>query len=113
MNRLRIMLRWQRFNGLVLIGLVVSGCAAQTGRAPFAASVSGTDSVCSVRVAGQEVTSDQLLAIARQEAKRTRRALLAGGTAVPYRCIGGVIYTLQSAGFRQVDFGAEANSDKP
>jgi len=111
MYLLRAMLRLASFGPLA--GLLVSGCAHRAGQTPFIATVNGTGSACSVQVAGQDVTSDQLLEIARREVAKTRRAQLVGGAEVPYRCIGGVVYTLQTAGFSHVDFSTAAASNNP
>ncbi|MFD1951769.1 hypothetical protein ACFSGX_13425 [Sphingomonas arantia] len=51
---------------------------------------------------------DELLAIARPEAKPGRRAFIDSNMAeTPYRCVGGAIFALQRAGFKEVSFVAE------
>ena len=43
----------------------------------------------------------------KQLRKTWREASIVGGTDVPYRCVGGVIYIAQSAHFRKVGFVGE------
>lgn len=96
--------RFASLGSLIAIVALAAGCSRTAGDPPFTATVSGTEGACSVKVEGRQVTSDQLLEIARREAARKRRAQLLGDAEVPYRCIGGAIYTLQLAGFSAVDF---------
>lgn len=52
---------------------------------------------------GARSPPQELLATARPEAKPGRSArILLNTNDVPYRCIGGAIYSLQSAGFEEV-----------
>ena len=106
------MLRFALPGSLIAIASLAAGCA-RPADPPFTATVRGTEAACSVQVGGQDVTSDQLLEIARRQVARTRRAQLLGGTDVPYRCIGGAIYTLQLAGFSAVDFNTGPSSGAP
>ncbi|WP_242008204.1 biopolymer transporter ExbD [Sphingomonas ginsenosidivorax] len=92
---------------VALVSLLVSTSAHSSQRTlpPFRVMVRGPASSCSIEVDGRKVTTDELLAIARPEAKSGRRAHLdtdMGQT--PYRCIGRAIYTLQRAGFTKVAF---------
>ena len=71
--------------------------------------VRGPYSSCSIELDGKQMTSDELMAVAHSEAKPGRAARVETDMAdTPYRCIGGVIYTLQLAGFRKVGFVSEA-----
>jgi len=79
------------------------GCINHTAPAPFNVVVRGPASSCTIEVEGRRVTSDELLAIARLEAKRRRRAAVTTDES-PYRCIGSVVFTLQRAGFKGVGF---------
>lgn len=47
---------------------------------------------------------DELLAVARKGALRSRRARIDANEDTPYRCVGGAIFTLQMAGFNNVGF---------
>jgi hypothetical protein len=70
---------------------------------PFDVAVSGPATSCSFHVAGRAVTADELLVLARAEAREGRRARLETDVArTPFRCFGGAIYTLQRAGFRDI-----------
>lgn len=72
---------------------------------PYVVIVRGPADACSVEAAGRKLTIDELLKAARAEVRKGRRArILTDMNDTPYRCIGGVIYTLQMAGFDKVDF---------
>jgi biopolymer transport protein ExbD len=93
---------------IVSLLMSVSANSSQRQLPPFRVMVRGPASSCSIEVDGHKVTTDELLAIARPEAKSGRLAHLdtdMGQT--PYRCIGGAIYTLQRAGFTKVAFISE------
>jgi hypothetical protein len=80
---------------------------------PFSVIVRGSATSCNIEVDGRKVTMDELLAIARPEARSGRRAHVDSDmTETPYRCLGGAIYTLQMAGFKDVDFVAEPPSNR-
>jgi hypothetical protein len=84
------------------------GCAAPATVAPFNIVVRGPATSCSIEVEGRKVTTDELFEIAQPEAKSGRRAHIDSDMAqTPYRCLGGAIYTLQRAGFKDVGFIAE------
>lgn len=92
----------------VVLLIAVAGCVSGTTAKPFSVAVRGPASSCSIEVEGRKVTADELLGIGRLEAKAGRHAHIDSDMAqTPYRCIGGVIYTLQMAGFKNVGFGAE------
>jgi hypothetical protein len=85
--------------------LMLAACAGRTTPAPFHVLVRGPATAGGIEVDGRLVSLDELLAIARPQATPGRRAgITSDMTNVPYRCIGGVIYTLQTAGFREVGF---------
>lgn len=98
------------WNSLVAITLVstVAGCATRPTSAPFVIAVRGVGPDCTTTVGGRQVTADELRTIGQQESKRTQVAQIETDMAqTPYRCIGGTIYRLQEAGFRDVRFGAQ------
>lgn len=68
----------------------------------------GTDK-CTIIWNGEPLEQDALLERARSVPDKRKKAgvRIVGGETVPYRCIGGVIYTLQMAGFARVGFIAE------
>jgi len=97
-----------RHAAIVSLMMAVSAHSAHRSLPPFRVMVRGPASSCSIEVDGHKVTTDELFAIARPEAKSGRRAHLDTDMGqAPYRCIGGVIYTLQRAGFKNVGFIAE------
>ena len=89
---------------IAAFALALAGYA--TGRAapaPFDIVVRGPAASCTIEVGGRTITPQELLATARPEAKPGRSARIRLDTnEVPYRCIGGAIYSLQSAGFEEV-----------
>ena len=86
----------------------MTGCVGRAKMVPFTVVVRGPASSCFIEVDGRKVTTDELLAVARPEAKPGRSARINADMAqTPYRCIGGTIYTLQMAGFRDVGFAAQ------
>jgi hypothetical protein len=90
------------------MALAMTACAHSARPAAFDVKVRGPASSCSIEVAGRTVTTDELLTIGRHEATKGRRAHIDSNMEeTPYRCLGGVIYTLQRAGFRDVGFIAE------
>jgi hypothetical protein len=83
--------------------LALTGCAGRATPAPFDILVRGPAAQCSIEVAGRAVPYTELLEIARPQAKPGRSArILLHTNEVPYRCIGGAIYSLQLAGFEEV-----------
>lgn len=74
---------------------------------PFNVIVRGPAASCIIEANGRTVTTEELLSIARPEARSGRRAHIVSDMPTPYRCIGGAIYTLQMAGFKDVGFVAE------
>lgn len=93
---------------VALMFVMVAGCSSTTQEAPFLVSVEGPAKPCAIAVGGNAVTTDQLLDIARREVSKGKAARVMGGNETPYRCIGGVIYTLQRAGFTKVEFVSDA-----
>jgi hypothetical protein len=98
---------------VTFIPLAMAGCSTHAAVAPFNVVVRGPASSCSIEVNGHKVTADELLAIARPEATSGRRARIdTDMSETPYRCVGGAIFTLQRAGFVDVDFVAEPAQQK-
>jgi len=88
---------------LTLLSSPAIGCAAPATFAPFNVVVRGPATSCSIEVEGRKVTTDELFQIAQPEARSGRRAHIESDMAqMPYRCLGGAIYTLQRAGFKDV-----------
>jgi biopolymer transport protein ExbD len=55
----------------------------------------------------EQVDSDTLLSRARAWPDKGVQIHIDGDTTTPYRCVGGAVYTLQSAGFTKIGFIAE------
>jgi hypothetical protein len=92
------------------MALVLAGCSREPAIAPFNVIVRGPTSSCTIEVSGRQVTTEELLEISRREVKPGRAAHIdANMKETPYRCIGGVISTLQRAGFKKV----EVRTDPP
>lgn len=91
------------------IALALAGCVATPRQAPFVVEVAGASDNCTLNVAERATTLDELLDIARGEVSRQQVATVLGTSETPYRCIGGVIYTLQLAGFTEVRFDTPAD----
>ena len=93
---------------VAVLPFAMTGCVGRAKAVPFTVVVRGPASSCFTEVDGRKVTTDELLAIARSEVKPGRAARIDADMAqTPYRCIGGTIYTLQMAGFRDVGFAAK------
>ncbi|HYI49174.1 MAG TPA: hypothetical protein VEX35_11995 [Allosphingosinicella sp.] len=60
---------------------------------------------CTIQVEGRRIAERDFLAFARRW--RGREAHIRGDPQTPYRCVGGVIFELQRAGFRQIGFISE------
>ena len=101
----------RRFRNSLTVALLSGpalGCAAPATVQPFNVVVRGPAMSCTIEVEGRRVTADELFAIAEPEAKSGRRVHIDLDMAqAPYRCLGGTIYTLQRAGFKDVGFVAE------
>ncbi|MGV3478581.1 MAG: ExbD/TolR family protein [Sphingobium sp.] len=88
----------------------LAGCASAPppATAAFVVAVGMNGESCWIRADGRAVTANALLPIARREAGRGRAARIeADDESTPYRCVGGVIVTLQMAGFKTMGFTAE------
>lgn len=100
----------RRFLNLFVVAVLSTpaiSCPAPATVEPFKVVVRGPAASCSIEVEGRKVTTDELFEIAQPEVKPGRRAHIDSDmTQTPYRCIGGAIYTLQRAGFKDVGFGA-------
>ncbi len=94
---------------VTIASFALAGCANRSTIQPLTVIVHGQQSSCAFEVNGRTLTSDELLATARTELKPGRSTrIIADTKAPPYRCIGGAIYLLQSAGFTDASFPAEA-----
>jgi len=103
-----------RTRAAIVLPIILSGCAGHTKASPFNVVVRGSYSSCAIEVAGRKVSTDELLAIARPEAKSGKRAQIGSDMAeTPYRCLGGTIYVLQMAGFKDIGFVGEPAPDRP
>ncbi|MCJ8158135.1 biopolymer transporter ExbD [Sphingomonas sp. LaA6.9] len=97
----------RRCKSAIALSVIVfggAGCAHSAQETPFDVAVEAPASSCSVKVDGQAITMDELLAVARKGALRSRRARIDANEDTPYRCVGGAIFTLQMAGFKNVGF---------
>jgi biopolymer transport protein ExbD len=88
-----------------IAAIVCSSClcaCAQT--APLNVAATGRGHACSLRVNGVEVSRDALDLNRLRSAAATHRnrAVIDTDQETPYRCIGGVIFDLQRAGFQVV-----------
>jgi hypothetical protein len=91
--------------------ITLNGCSNASDSAPLEVVVRGPASACTIEIGGRKLTPDELLAIGRAQAKSGRQAHIVSDMAnTPYRCIGGAIFTLQRAGFKDVDFAADSSS---
>lgn len=89
-----------------LCGLTL-GCAAPAAGTRFDVALRETDATCITTFEGRDLSSAELLEIARARARKTREAQVATKTAgTPWRCVAGLIYTLQTAGFEKINFAA-------
>jgi hypothetical protein len=86
---------------IVALSCCLCACA-QT--APLNVSATGREHACSLRINGIEVSADALDLERLRSLGATHRgeAIVDTDPETPYRCIGGVIYNLQRAGFRVV-----------
>lgn len=83
--------------------LVLSACACAPTQ-PLSVRATGTGGICRVEIDGVEMLHDNLdYAKLRTLADAHRRRMVLDVDAnTPYRCIGGVVFNLQRAGFRGV-----------
>ncbi len=89
-----------------LCGLTVA-CAAPAAGTRFDVVLRETDATCVTTFEGHDLTSAELLEMARARARKTREAQVATKTVnTPWRCVAGLIYTLQMAGFEKINFAA-------
>lgn len=107
MNNAHKLIAW------AVLPFALAACAGQHKTAPFHVSIHGTAALCTVQIGHHTVDMNELLAIARQEAKPGRHATIRSDlTDTPYRCLGGAIYILQSAGFASVRFVGAPRSQR-
>ena len=88
---------------LLLVTACVGGDAADRSvasadpRDALAITTAGEEDGCSLVVQGQRVTSEQFTKLAKSWPNR--RAILTMAPGTQYRCVGGVVFTLQRFGF--------------
>jgi hypothetical protein len=88
--------------------LLLAGCEQSPPPAAFHVAARGPAHSCSIEVAGRTVSTDELYTIARQQVTKRRAAHIDTNSGkTPYRCIGGVIFTLQRAGFKKFAYITE------
>ncbi|MFZ3485412.1 hypothetical protein [Sphingomonas sp. 3-13AW] len=80
----------------------LASCTTAAEPPPFLVVI--PDPSCTLEVNGRTVSMNELRFLAQVERKSRKTARIVSGSELPYRCIGGVIYTLQSEGFELVDF---------
>lgn len=94
-----------RFRGrafLVLgVALHVPGCTAAT-ELEIRVGGDGVNRPCFAEIDGRAIPADDLPGVVRRW--RGREARLVGDANTPYRCMGGIIYALQRAGFGKIGF---------
>ena len=87
--------------GAIAIALVLIGCMGRQHKGPELVVDAFEDGEgCRILVNGETVTAERLLEIA--SAWPSRRGLVRMKRNTPYRCVGGVVFTLQRAGFLKV-----------
>lgn len=98
----------QLLTALSTVTFALTGCAQATKKSPFVVSIGMKGTSCWIAVAGRTVTPNELLDISRKEVDTGRVARIdALFETTPYRCVGGVIFTLQMVGFKNVGFTSE------
>jgi hypothetical protein len=92
---------------LALLGgaMAVAGCAQERAMVVRASAAGESSAPCVAEVEGRRIAMRDFPAFARRW--RGREAHLEGDINTPYRCIGGLIYELQRAGFRRIGFISE------
>ena len=94
-----------RLSGLAMFLVWLGGCAARDQVLVVGVEKSGEGCVVQVegRRFGPALTSDkELLDFLQAQARRRHRALVQAVADSPYRCVGGAVFMLQRAGFRDV-----------
>lgn len=101
------MRRSARAGPLVLLScaVFVAGCAPKRAMIVQASSPGEAGAPCAVEVEGQRIAMRDFPAFARRW--RGREAHVRGDIDIPYRCIGGIIFELQRAGFQRIGFISE------
>ncbi len=90
----------------VLFGAVlVSSCASGRAMQVQTGWTGEPGGRCSIHVDGRPIAERDFLAFARRW--RGRKAHIRGDPRTPYRCVGGVIFELQRAGFREIGLISE------
>lgn len=90
----------------VAVGLLVAGCASRASAPPIQiiAGVDGNGR-CSATWNGKPLSPDMIAELKR--AARRGAVHIVGDRTVPYKCIGGAIYTMQAAGIAKIGFISE------
>lgn len=84
---------------------VLAACARQHKTSSFHVAIRSASPFCIVEVEDRTVSMNELLAIARLKAKAGLYAIIRSELPdTPYRCLGGAIYILQTAGFASVRY---------
>jgi hypothetical protein len=92
----------------IVVGALLNGCA--TRASPLLVDVARAGEGCAIEVAGRrfgygESDFEQMRTLV--SSWPNRRAILNMVSDAPYRCVGGVIYTLQRARFERIDLEAD------
>lgn len=92
--------------GLMTMFLLVTACGGGPLPAPIDVSA-GPDGngQCAVTWNGRPLTPDTIVELKRVAGRRPVH--IVGNTSVPYRCVGGAIYTMQAAGIDKIGFISE------
>ncbi len=94
---------------LALLSSLAAGCATPARPIRFEAATRATDGGCAISFDGREVTDAELLAIARARGRKPYEAQVTTKVSdTPWRCVAGLIYRLQMAGFEKINFAALA-----
>ena len=98
---------------LLLLGLALlpactgEGVGERAPQGPLVIQVRGDGETqpCVAEIDGRRIDAERLAETARPW--RERGARIAATMETPYRCVGGIIYALQRAGFTRIGFAAE------
>ena len=92
--------------GLMTAFLLVTACGRESLSRPIEISIGSDDNgQCAVTWNGRPLTPDTAAELKR--AAHGRPVHLVGGMSIPYRCVGGAIYTMQAAGIGKIGFISE------
>jgi len=92
---------------IALVALGAAGCATPPAAPPPIQVVAlPAGDGCRFQVEGRTYPGLESLTAAAPR-WRGRRAVVSGGTDIPYKCVGGALFALQRAGLKPVTFIAE------